>query len=65
MIKSITIEKAVTELLSPTVCLKSPEKKGDPKRWKKNVRKKKSNADENVDDKNKKGKAKEKLEIVK
>ena len=59
------MRKQVTEVLSPTVYLKSPEKKGDPKRWKKNIRKKKSSTDENFDDKNKKGKAKEKLEIVK
>ena len=65
MMKSITVEKASTEALSPTVYLKSPEMKRDPRRWKKNIRKRKSNTGEDFVEKKKKGKAKGKIEIIK
>ena len=64
MIKSITVEKRGTEAFSPIVYLKSPQKKRDPRRWKKN-RKTNSNAGEDFVDKKKKGKSKGKKEIKK
>ena len=65
MMKLITVEKAGTEALSPTVYLKSPEKKRDLRRSKKNTGKRKFNAGEDFVDKKKKGKAKGKIEIIK
>lgn len=65
MMKSITVEKGGTEAFYPTVYLKSPQKKRDPRRQIKNIRKRKSNAGEDFVDKKNKGKAKGKIEIIK
>lgn len=62
MMKSITVEKGGTETSYPAVYLKSAQKKRDPRRQIKNIRKRKSNTGEDFFDKKNKGKAKGKID---